>query len=88
MTKQTGIFVDAATGQVTERELTNTELAELKRDPAEIKAESQTKVETLRRVAYSLEADPLYFGWQRGENSEQAWLDKVAEIRDRHPYPA
>jgi hypothetical protein len=39
-----------------------------------------------RAVAYRNEADPLYFGWQRGENTEQAWLDKVAEIRARYPY--
>ena len=41
-----------------------------------------------RQGAYQAEADPLYFGWQRGENTEQAWLDKVAEIRARYPYPA
>ena len=41
-----------------------------------------------RQMAYQHEADPLYFGWQRGENTEQAWLDKVAEIRVRYPYPA
>ena len=35
---------------------------------------------------YRIEADPLFFGFQRGENSEQEWLDKVAEIRARHPY--
>lgn len=40
----------------------------------------------LRRHAYTLEADPLFFQWQRGEATEQDWLDKVAEIRDRYPY--
>ena len=39
-----------------------------------------------RHAAYVVEADPLFFGWQRGENTEQAWLDKVAEIRARFPY--
>lgn len=39
-----------------------------------------------RAQAFRTEADPLYFGWQRGENTEQEWLDKVAEIRARHPY--
>ena len=42
----------------------------------------------LRRSAFIAEADPLYFGWQRGENTEQVWLDKVAEIRARYPYLA
>lgn len=41
-----------------------------------------------RSTAYLGEADPLYFGWQRGENTQQEWLDKVAEIRTRYPYPA
>lgn len=39
-----------------------------------------------RANAYREEADPLFFGWQRGENTEQEWLDKVAEIRSRFPY--
>lgn len=40
----------------------------------------------LRQNAFIKEADPLFFGWQRGENTEQEWLDKVAEIRARYPY--
>jgi len=39
-----------------------------------------------RQKAFQDEADPLFFGWQRGENTEQEWLDKVAEIRARYPY--
>jgi hypothetical protein len=39
-----------------------------------------------RANAYQREADPLFFGWQRDENTEQDWLDKVAEIRERFPY--
>jgi len=39
-----------------------------------------------RAVAYSAEADPLFFYWQAGEGTEQAWLEKRAEIRDRYPY--
>lgn len=42
--------------------------------------------EQARAHEYRTEADPLFFGFQRGENSEQEWLDKVAEIRARHPY--
>jgi hypothetical protein len=40
-----------------------------------------------RRAAYSLEADPLFFGSERGENERQAWLDKIQEIKDRWPKP-
>jgi len=39
-----------------------------------------------RAAAYGAEADPLFFYWQAGEGTEQAWLEKRAEIRDRHPY--
>lgn len=46
------------------------------------------KAKQARLFAYRAEADPLYFGWQRGENTEQDWLNKVAEIRARYPYPA
>lgn len=39
-----------------------------------------------RQTAFRDEADPLFFGWQRGENTEQEWLDKCEEIRQRFPY--
>lgn len=39
-----------------------------------------------RAEAFRKEADPLFFGWQRNENEEEDWLDKVAEIRLRYPY--
>jgi hypothetical protein len=40
-----------------------------------------------RAAAYRDEADPLFFKVQRGEADTQEWLDKVAEIRARYPYP-
>lgn len=40
-------------------------------------------VEEVRRFWYQVESDPLYFKWKRGESTEQAWLDKVAEIKAR-----
>jgi hypothetical protein len=43
------------------------------------------QIATLRRQAYQLEADPLFFKAQRGEATEQEWLDKIAEIRARYP---
>jgi hypothetical protein len=39
----------------------------------------------LRRIAYIVEADPLFFKSQRGEATEQDWLDKVNEIKARYP---
>jgi hypothetical protein len=40
-----------------------------------------------RAAAYQSESDPLFFKAQRGEATEQEWLDKIEEIRARYPYP-
>lgn len=40
-----------------------------------------------RQYAYTAEADPLFFKTQRGEATQQDWLDKIAEIKVRFPYP-
>jgi len=40
-----------------------------------------------RAQAYSSEADPLYFQWQRGEATQGDWLNKIAEIKQRYPMP-
>jgi hypothetical protein len=44
-------------------------------------------VEARRRAAYQTYSDPLFFGWQRGENTEQDWLDAVQAVKDANPYP-
>jgi len=44
-------------------------------------------VERARQAAYAQTADPLYFQWQRGEVTEQEWLDAVQAVKDAHPYP-
>jgi hypothetical protein len=40
-----------------------------------------------RQAAFQREADPLFFKWQAGEGTEEAWQAKRAEIRERYPYP-
>lgn len=37
--------------------------------------------EANRKQAYIDESDPIFFKWQRGEATQQEWLDKVAEIK-------
>jgi hypothetical protein len=54
--------------------------------PAAHVAELNAAAVANRRAAFQLEADPLFFGWQRGESDQQVWLDKVEEIRLRFPY--
>ena len=39
-----------------------------------------------RSNAYTKESDPLFFKYQRGEITEQEWLDKIEEIKERYPY--
>jgi hypothetical protein len=80
-------IVDAATGQTIEREPTPEEIAERTTSPAELLAEEQAEAERNRHAAYIAESDPLFFEWQRGDGTEQAWRDKVAEIKVRYPYP-
>lgn len=43
------------------------------------------QVEAQRAEAYRNESDPLFFKSQRGEATQQQWLDKVAEIKARYP---
>lgn len=44
-------------------------------------------IPALRRAAYAAEADHLFFKAQRGEATEQEWVEKIAEIRARYPMP-
>jgi len=44
-------------------------------------------VEAARRADYEATSDPLFFEWQRGDGTEQAWLDAVAAVKAAHPYP-
>jgi hypothetical protein len=44
-------------------------------------------VENARLVAYEQQSDPLYFKWQRGDGTEQEWLDAVQAVKDANPYP-
>ena len=45
------------------------------------------QVERERHAAYISDADPLFFKWQRGTGTEQAWRDAVQAVKDAHPYP-
>jgi hypothetical protein len=45
------------------------------------------QVEQARQQAYQQTADPLFFEYQRGDATEQEWLDAVQAVKDAHPYP-
>ena len=44
-------------------------------------------VEAARRVAYEKQSDGLFFEWQRGDGTEAAWREAVAQIKAANPYP-
>ena len=44
-------------------------------------------VERARQAEYQATTDPLFFSYQRGEATEQEWLDAVQVVKDAHPYP-
>ena len=41
-----------------------------------------------RQLAFTAEADPLFFKWQSGEGTQEEWIAKRQEIRDKYPYPS
>lgn len=69
------------------REPTDEEIAEAAAWDAGAYDREVAAVEASRQGAYMIEADPLFFQWQAGEGTEEAWKAKRAEIRERYPYP-
>jgi hypothetical protein len=73
--------------EIIERPMTPEEKAERAEWAAESYDRAVEEVNNLRLQAYQKESDPLFFEFQRGESTEQAWKDKVAEIQARYPFP-
>jgi hypothetical protein len=48
---------------------------------------SKHKIDELRRLEYQKVSDPLFFAYQRGEATEQEWLDAVQAVKDKYPNP-
>ena len=44
-------------------------------------------VETTRRVQYEAQSDGIFFEWQRGTNTKEAWEAAVQAVKDANPYP-
>ena len=45
------------------------------------------QVEATRRTQYEAQSDGLYFEWQRGTNTKEAWEAAVQAVKDANPYP-
>ena len=54
-------------------------------DSWDISAILYAEQEANRKLAFVSEADPLFFRWQAGEATQEEWLAKRQEIRDRYP---
>lgn len=76
------IITDANTGETTQVPFTQEEIIEYEKNAIAAKIENAEKQ---RAESYRNESDPIFFKWQRGEATEQEWLDKVAEIKARYP---
>lgn len=40
-----------------------------------------------RQQQYNKLSDPIFMQYQRGEATEQEWLDAVQAVKDANPYP-
>jgi len=55
---------------------------------AEVQYETAyARVEQARLAEYQATTDPMFFEFQRGDVTEQAWLDAVQTVKDANPYP-
>lgn len=54
-------------------------------NPTKIASLREQQALANRRQAYAVEADPLFFMIQRGEATEEEWLAKIQEIKQRFP---
>ena len=63
-------------------------LEELQAQWEEVEFEIEVeRIESLRKAAYREETDPIFFSYQRGEATEQEWLDAVQAVKEQYPYP-
>jgi hypothetical protein len=40
----------------------------------------------LRAAAYPVDSDPIFFQYQRGQKTQQDWLDAVDAVQAKYPY--
>ncbi len=84
------IEYNAMTGEITERELTPEEIAQMQ---VEYK-QTNDEIRAMRQQAYKDRSDSLYLAWQkylamedeRVEQAKHMWLAEVAKIDKEFPY--
>ncbi len=55
--------------------------------PAVAYQQQVAQVETTRRTQYEAQSDGIFFEWQRGTNTKEAWETAVQAVKDANPYP-
>lgn len=62
--------------------------SELQSQWADVEYQAQYDAVTVARQAgYQSTSDPIFMQYQRGEATEQEWLDAVQAVKDANPYP-
>lgn len=83
------IEYNAITGEITERELTAEEIAQI-----QIPSITNDDIRRMREQAYKNRSDSLFMAWQkylilgdeRAEEAKQKWLDEIESINSEYPY--
>lgn len=73
--------------EIIERLMTPEEEAEREEWAKEQPAHEKAEIKELRRLGYAQFSDPIFFKWQRGERTEQDWVDAIAQVDALYPYP-
>jgi len=68
-------------------ELTPEEIAEREAWAAGAYQREYDAVTVARQAGYQQTSDPIFMQYQRGEATEQQWLDAVQAVKDANPYP-
>ena len=68
-------------------ELTSEEIAEREAWEAGAYQREYDAVTVARQAGYQSTSDPIFMQYQRGEATEQEWLDAVQAVKDANPYP-
>jgi hypothetical protein len=55
--------------------------------PAVAYQQQVAQVEATRRTQYEAQSDGIFFEWQRGTNTQEAWEAAVQAVKDANPYP-
>ena len=69
------------------KELTEQEIADREAYEAGAYQREYDAVTETRQQQYNKLSDPIFMQYQRGEATEQEWLDAVQAVKDANPYP-